>query len=81
MMIHNGHLDSAVPGLFTFPRAWVCFECGCSMFTLAQNELFELKEACMHDGAHFSVRIEDITSFPELEELLKRSSRCGHPLS
>jgi hypothetical protein len=51
MMIHNGRLD-AVPALFTFPRVWVCFECGCSTFTLAQNELLELREACMKDRAH-----------------------------
>jgi hypothetical protein len=51
MMIHNGSLG-ATPDLFTFPRAWVCFECGCSTFTLAQNELLELREACMSNGPH-----------------------------
>jgi hypothetical protein len=48
IMIHNGHLDGTVPVLFTFPRVWVCFECGCSTFTVAQNELLELREACMN---------------------------------
>jgi hypothetical protein len=43
IMIHNGRVDDAIPSLFTFPRAWVCFECGCSTFTLAQNELLDLK--------------------------------------
>jgi hypothetical protein len=42
MMIHNGSLG-ATPDLFTFPTAWVCFECGCSTFTLTQNELLELE--------------------------------------
>jgi hypothetical protein len=51
MMIHNGSLG-ATPDLFTFPRAWVCFECGCSTFTLAQNELLKLREACMNNGVH-----------------------------
>jgi hypothetical protein len=31
--------------------AWVCFDCGFSTFTLAQNELLELKEACTKAGA------------------------------
>jgi hypothetical protein len=46
MMIHNGS-NGAIPDLLTFPRAWVCFECGYSTFTLAQNELLGLREACM----------------------------------
>jgi hypothetical protein len=45
MMIHNGRLDGAILDLFTLPRAWVCFDCGCSTFTLAQNELLELRGA------------------------------------
>lgn len=52
MMIHNRRADGAIPDLFTFPRAWVVFECGCSTFTLAQNELLELRETCMNNGAH-----------------------------
>jgi hypothetical protein len=52
MMIHNGHLDGAIPDLFTFPKAWVCFECGFSTFILAQKELLERKEACIHNGVH-----------------------------
>ena len=50
MLIHNGSLG-ATPDLFTFPTARVCFDCGFSTFTLAQNELLELREACM-SGAH-----------------------------
>jgi hypothetical protein len=46
LMIHNRGLKGFIPPVFTFPRAWVCFECGCSTFTLAQNELLELKKAC-----------------------------------
>ena len=49
MMIHHGRLDGAIPDLFTFPRAWVCFECGWSTFTLAQNELLKLREASMNN--------------------------------
>jgi hypothetical protein len=52
MMIHYGRLDGAIPDLFTFPTAWVCFECDCSTFTLAQNELLKLKEAYMNNGVH-----------------------------
>ena len=51
MTIHNGHLDGTVPVLFTLSRVWVCFECGCSTFTLPQNELLELTEACMNNRA------------------------------
>src|SRR5580704_18867585 len=47
IMIHNGHLDGTMPVLFAFPKAWVCFGCGCSTFTPAKNELLELREACM----------------------------------
>jgi hypothetical protein len=50
MMIHKGHLGGAIPDLLTFPRAWVCLECGCSTFTLAQNELLDLKAACVNNG-------------------------------
>jgi hypothetical protein len=50
MMIHHGRLEGALPDLLTFPRAWMCFECGCSTFTLPQNELLELREACMNNG-------------------------------
>jgi hypothetical protein len=50
MMIHNGNVG-AMPALFTFPTAWVCLNCGFSTFTLAQNELLELKEACTKAGA------------------------------
>ena len=50
LMIHNGTLG-ATPDLFTFPTAWVCFDCGFSRFTFAQNELLELKEACTKAGA------------------------------
>ena len=49
MMIHNGSVG-AMPDLFTFPTAWVCFDCGFSMFTLAQNELLELRKACVNNG-------------------------------
>jgi hypothetical protein len=49
-MIHNGTLG-ATPDLFTFPTAWVCFDCGFSTFTFAQSELLELKEACTKAGA------------------------------
>jgi hypothetical protein len=52
MMIHNGRLDGAIPDLLTFPRAWVCFDCGYSTFTLAQKELLELKEANAKAGAN-----------------------------
>lgn len=53
MMIHKGHLGGgAIPDLFTFPRAWVCFECGCSTFTLAQNELLSLREAMLQVSAN-----------------------------
>jgi hypothetical protein len=41
----------ATPDLFTFPTTWVCFDCGFSTFTLAQNELLELKEASVKAGA------------------------------
>jgi len=51
-MIHYGRLDGAIPDLFTFPTARVCFECGCSTFTLAQTELLKLKEAYMNNGVH-----------------------------
>jgi hypothetical protein len=44
MMIHNGS-EGTIPDLVTFPKAWVCFDCGFSTFTLAQNELIELEEA------------------------------------
>jgi hypothetical protein len=44
LMIHNGSLG-ATPDLFTFPKAWVCFECGFSTFVLAQDELLELEKA------------------------------------
>jgi hypothetical protein len=44
MMIHNGSLGTT-PDLFTFPKAWVCCDCGYSTFTLAQNELLKLKDA------------------------------------
>jgi hypothetical protein len=47
IMIHNGRGDGAIPNLFTFPRAWVCFECGCLTFTLAQNELLELRSSAL----------------------------------
>jgi hypothetical protein len=50
MMIHHGSLG-ATPDVFIFPTAWVCFDCGFSTFTLAQNELLELKEACTKAGA------------------------------
>ena len=50
LMIHNGSLG-VTPDLFTFPTAWVCFDCGFSTFTLAQNELLELKGACTKAGA------------------------------
>jgi hypothetical protein len=46
MMIHHGSLG-ATPDLLTFPTAWVCCDCGFSTFTLAQNELLELREACV----------------------------------
>ena len=52
MMIHNGGVDDSLPSLFTFPRAWVCFECGFSTFILARSELLELKEACINNGVH-----------------------------
>lgn len=45
MMIHNGSLG-ATPDLFTFPKTWICFDCGCSTFTLPHNELQKLSEAC-----------------------------------
>jgi hypothetical protein len=51
MMIHNDSLG-ATPDLLTFPRASVCLECGCSTFSLTQNELLELRAACMSNGAH-----------------------------
>jgi hypothetical protein len=51
MMIHHGSLD-ATPDVFIFPTAWVCFDCGFSTFTLAQNELLELKEASVKAGAN-----------------------------
>jgi hypothetical protein len=51
MMIHNGSLG-AKPDMLTFPTAWVCFDCGYSTFTLAQNELLELRGACMNNGVH-----------------------------
>lgn len=40
MMIHHGSL--ATPDLLTFPRVWVCCDCGYSTFTLTQNELLKL---------------------------------------
>jgi hypothetical protein len=46
MLIHNGTLG-ATPDLFTFPTAWVCCDCGHSTFTLTQDELINLKEACV----------------------------------
>jgi hypothetical protein len=52
MMIHNGRVDGALPDLLTFPRAWVCLECGWSTFTLAQNELLKLREGCLKAGAN-----------------------------
>jgi hypothetical protein len=52
IMIHNGSLNGAIPDLFTFPRAWVCFECGCSTFTLAQNELLSLRENMLQVSAN-----------------------------
>jgi hypothetical protein len=51
MMIHNASLG-ATPDLFTFPTAWVCFDCGFSTFTLVQNELLELKQASIGAGAN-----------------------------
>jgi hypothetical protein len=51
MMIHNGNLG-ATPDLLTFPMAWVCFECGFSTFTLAQDELLGLKEASVKAGTN-----------------------------
>jgi hypothetical protein len=50
MMIHNGRLDGAIPDLLTFPRAWVCFDCGYSTFTLAQNELLALRPTVARDS-------------------------------
>jgi hypothetical protein len=47
IMIRDGRVDGAIPNLFTFPRAWVCFECGCSTFTLAQDELLELRSSAL----------------------------------
>jgi hypothetical protein len=49
LMIHNGTLG-ATPDLFTISTAWVCLDCGFSTFTLAQNELLQLKEACTKAG-------------------------------
>jgi hypothetical protein len=48
MMIHHGSLG-ATPDLLTFPTAWVCFDCGYSTFTLAQNALLELKQSVEAD--------------------------------
>jgi hypothetical protein len=44
MMIHNGRLDGAIPDLFTFPRAWVWFECGCSKLALKSNQFLDYEE-------------------------------------
>jgi hypothetical protein len=49
MMVHNGSIGTT-PDLFTFPTASVCFECGYSTFTLEQNDLRELREACMNNS-------------------------------
>jgi hypothetical protein len=51
MMIHKGALNGAMPALFTFPRAWVCLDCGYSTFTLMQSELLNLREASVGVGA------------------------------
>jgi len=51
MMIHKGALNGAMPALFTFPRAWVCLDCGYSTFTLMQSELLNLREAGVGAGA------------------------------
>ena len=52
LMIHSGSEIGNVPPTFTFPRTWVCFECGCSTFILAHNQLLELSEACTKAGAN-----------------------------
>ncbi len=45
IMIHVGSFSTGIPPQFTFPKAWVCLDCGCSMFTLPQSELLALREA------------------------------------
>jgi hypothetical protein len=45
MMVHNGSMGGVTPDLMTFPKAWVCFDCGLSTFTLTKNELLNLERA------------------------------------
>jgi hypothetical protein len=54
VMIHNGSVNGGIAPLFTFPHTWVCFECGCTTFNLAQNELLELRGACVKVGAEIA---------------------------